>query len=290
VDSPLPGWIVLFAAVAIFAVMLSLGLLLGREQIVAAAERWLMVGAILFAVVIPVPALAVLYVKLLGITGPVAAGIVLMAISPGAPVALRRAIEVGGHARFAPALHLAIVVFAVFTVPLSILALAAFFDRNFTVTPLHIAGQVFFVQLLPLGLGAGLRAFAPRAAAWMQPRLAPLGNILLLAFLVACVYGLWDMLADIGWTPAIAGVVLTGCALFVGEAVAWRDPAARPAAAVATAMRNPGLALLIAAVNHAPSSVTAAVFGYAFGALAVVTAYVMWRVRGRRQRNGVEAA
>jgi uncharacterized protein (DUF1810 family) len=55
-------------------------------------------------------------------------------------------------------------------------------------------------------------------------------------------------------------------------------------------MRNPGLALLIAAVNHAPSSVTAAVFGYAFGALAVVTAYVMWRVRGRRQRNGVEAA
>ena len=48
---------------------------------------------IAFAVVIPVPALAVLFVTLLDLKGPVAAGIVLMSISPGAPVALRRAID-----------------------------------------------------------------------------------------------------------------------------------------------------------------------------------------------------
>src|SRR5262245_9900009 len=116
--------------------MLSLGMLLGREQIAAALQRRMVLGAILFAVVVPVPALAVLFVKLAGITGPVAAGIVLMAISPGAPVALRRAIEVGAHAQFAPALHLAIVMLAVVTVPLSILALDAVFDKDFTVSPL----------------------------------------------------------------------------------------------------------------------------------------------------------
>src|SRR5262245_29568073 len=164
-DSPLPPWITLFAAIAIFTVMFSLGLLLGPRQITAASRRRAVIGTILFAVVIPVPVLAVLYVKVLGITGPVAAGIVLMAISPGAPIALRRAIEVGGRAQFAPALHLAIVMLAVVTVPLSMVALDTILERDFTVTPLHIARQVFFAQLLPLGLGAGFRAVSPRAAA-----------------------------------------------------------------------------------------------------------------------------
>ena len=65
----------------------------------------------------PVPVIAVLFVKAAGIKGAVAAGILLMAISPGAPIALRRAIEAGGHAVFAPALHLAVVMLAVVTVP-----------------------------------------------------------------------------------------------------------------------------------------------------------------------------
>ena len=268
--------------------MLSLGLLLGREQLAAAWQRRLVISAILFAVVVPVPALAVLFVKLVGLKGPVAAGIVLMAISPGAPVALRRALEVGRHARFAPALHLAILLSAVVTVPLSVAAIDVIFGVELTVAPLHIARQVFFAQLLPLGLGAGIRAFFPRAATWLEPRLARVANLLLLVFLIACIYGLWGMLADIGWMPEIAGVVLTACALLVGEAVAWRDPEARPAAAVAAAMRNVGLALLIATLNHAPSGVTAAIFGYALGALAVVTVYVAWRTRERRANDGTE--
>lgn len=289
-ESPLPSWITLFAAVTIFAVMLSLGLLLGREQIAAALHRRMVIAAILFAVVIPVPVLAVLFVKLLGLKGAVAAGIILMSISPGAPVALRRAIEVGRGAQFAPALHLAIVALAVITIPLSMAVLDAIFEKDFAVSPLHVARQVFFAQLLPLGLGAGFRALAPRAAAWLEPRLARVANFLLLAFLAALVYALWGMLAEIGWMPTVAGVVLTAGALVVGEAVAWRDPAARAAAAVAAAMRNPGLALVIATVNHLPSRVTAAVFGYALGALAVVTAYVAWRVRGQRRAAGADEA
>jgi len=278
----LPAWFTLLAAAAVFSVMLSLGLLLGREQIAAALQRRMVIGAILFAVVIPVPALAVLFVKLLGLKGPVAAGIVLMAISPGAPVALRRAIDVGGHARFAPALHLAIVMLAVVTVPTSVLILDLIFQKDFAVSPLVIARQVFFAQLLPLGIGAAVRAFLPAAAAWLEPRLARFANFLLLVFLFACIYALWPLLAGIGWVPAVAGVVLTVCALSVGAAFAGRDADARPAAAVAAAMRNPGLALVIATVNRFPSSVTAAVFGYAIGAAVVVTVFVAWWGRARR--------
>ena len=106
-------WLGLAVAVGIFVVMFALGLRLGREQISAAWQRRVVLAAVLFAVVVPVPALAVIAVKLAGLKGAVAAGIVLMAISPGAPVAMRRALDAGGHQEFAPALHLAVVVLAV---------------------------------------------------------------------------------------------------------------------------------------------------------------------------------
>jgi hypothetical protein len=48
-------------------------------------------------------------------------------------------------------------------------------------------------------------------------------------------------------------------------------------------MRNPGLALLIAAVNKMPAGVVAAVFGYALGLALVVAVFVAWQGRRRRQ-------
>jgi len=53
----------------------------------------------------------------------------------------------------------------------------------------------------------------------------------------------------------------------------------RPAAAIAAAMRNPGLALVIATVNGAPPSVTAAVIGYALGLGLTIVGYLQWRKR-----------
>ena len=51
-------WIGPVAAVAVFTVMFALGLMLGREQIAAALERRVVLAAVVFAVVVPVPALA----------------------------------------------------------------------------------------------------------------------------------------------------------------------------------------------------------------------------------------
>lgn len=272
-------WIGLFATVVVFLVMFTLGLMLGREQIAAALQRRVVLLAVVFAVLVPVPALAVLAVKLFGLTGPVAVGIVLMAISPGAPVALRRALDAGGDRAFAPALHLSIVMLAVFTVPLTVAILDWIFARDFTVTPLHIGQQVFFAQLLPMALGAALRAWRPAVAARLEAPLARTGNLLLAAMGVAVLVDMPAIIGAVGWAPTVAGVGMTLCALATGAAFAWRDPAVRPAAAVAAAMRNPGLALVIATVNHVPPSVTAAVIGYALGLGLTIVAYLQWRKR-----------
>jgi len=278
----LVGWIGPSAAVTVFTVMLSLGLLLERSQIASALQRHAVLAAVLFAVVVPVPILAVAVVKLSGLRGAVAAGIILMSISPGAPVALRRAIEAGGGPQFAPTLHLAIVMFAVVTVPLSVLIMSWIFSVRFAISPLDVARQVFFAQLLPLGIGAALRAWRPMLVARFEPRLAAISNLMLLALAVLCLIALGPRLVSVGWAPVLAGVGLTLCALFAGTLFAGHDAALRPAAAVAAAMRNPGLALLIATRNAAPPDVTAAVFGYALGLTAVIFGFLAWRKRSDR--------
>jgi predicted Na+-dependent transporter len=280
--STIPSWLALLIAAAVFAVMLSLGLMIGREQVAAARDRRMVLAVALFAVVVPVPAVAVLLVKLAGLGGVVAAGILLMAISPGAPIALRRAIEAGGNRAFAPALHLAIVVLAIVSVPAGVAVLSILFGVDFAVSPLDVARQVFFAQLLPLALGAAIRAWRSALAARLEAQLARVTSWLLIGVALALLVVLWPLLEVVGWTPFAAGIGLTACALAMGAAIVTRDAQARPAVAVAAAMRNPGLALLIAAVNKMPAGVVAAVFGYALGLALVVGAFVAWR--GRRAR------
>ena len=279
----LAAWISPCAAVTVFTVMLSLGLLLEREQIAMALQRRVVLAAILFAVVVPVPALAVLTVKLFGLRGAVAGGIVLMAISPGAPVALRRAIQAGAGVGFAPALHLAIVMLAVVTVPISVMVMSWIFSVRFAISPLDVARQVFFAQLLPLGIGAALRSWRPVTVSRIEPRLAAISNLMLLALIVLCLVALGPRMAALGWAPPLAGIGLTLCALAAGAAFAGRDASVRPAAAVASAMRNPGLALLIATRNSAPPDVTASVFAYALGLAVVIFAFLAWRKWDRRR-------
>jgi len=259
--------------------MLSIGLLLGREHVAAALRRRMVLAAIVLAVIVPVPALAVLFVKLVGLTGPVAAGIVLMSVSPGAPVALRRTLTAGGRTEFAPALHLAIVMLAVVTVPASLVILDAILDAAFTISPLQVARQVSIAQLLPIGLGVAVRVWRPAVAARFAAPLATLSNGLLVVLLAAFLVVFWPSLVAAGWTPVAAGLLLTTAALAAGAACAGRDAAARPQGALAVAMRNPGLALYIGAVNQAPAGVLAAVIAYALGATVVVTVYVGWRGR-----------
>jgi BASS family bile acid:Na+ symporter len=269
-------WIGLFATVVVFTVMFSLGLMLGREQIAAALQRRVVLAAVIFAVIVPVPALAVLVLKAFAVKGPVAVGIVLMAISPGAPVALRRALDAGGDRAFAPALHLSIVMLAVVTVPVTVAILDWIFAADFAVTPLHIGRQVFFAQLLPMALGASMRALIPAVAAKLEPSLGRIGNMLLVLLGLLVLVDLPPIIRAVGWTPMIAGVGITACALAIGAAFAWRDADVRPAAAVAAAMRNPGLALVIATVNRAPPDVTASVIAYAVGLGLTIVAFLQW--------------
>jgi BASS family bile acid:Na+ symporter len=284
---PIPlQWVGLIALPTLFTVMFAIGLMLGPAQVAAAMTRRTVLLAVLFAAVVPLPVVTVVAIEVFNLRGPIGVGLLLMAISPGAPFALRRAIHAGAHRDFAPALHITIVALAVVTVPLSVAILDAVFSADFQVTYAQIARQVFVAQLLPLLLGALVRYLSPALAHRIEPGAARLGNWFLTAFTALALIDIVPIVASVGWVPTAAGAAMAAFALITGSLVAGRDPAIRPAAGIAVAMRNPGLALTMAEANHAPPVVSAVIIGYTVGVALVVSA-VLWRKRRQTRELGL---
>jgi len=280
-SGPIPErFLTIIAAATVFTVMFDLGL-----GIVLSEFRWVWrhpatIVKGLFSVLIAVPVLALAITRVFDLSRSVEIGIVLMAISPGAPVALRRSLDAGGHRSFAPALQILIAMLAVVSMPLTIAVLNAFYAGKATIAPVELARQVFVAQLLPLGLGMLARRLAPvRATSWLGPKLKRFANILLVALTILVLVEVWGTVVDAGPSIAFAIALVTVLALTVGHWLGGPDPGARSTLAISSAMRNPGLALLVAALNHAPPAMSASVLAYLVVSALIVLAYVAWRRR-----------
>ncbi len=273
------------AAATVFSVMFVIGL-----GIVPREFRWVwqhsgLVAKGLFSVLIAVPALALVVARAFDLARPVEIGILLMAISPGAPVALRRSIGAGGHHSFAPALQILVAVLAVVSMPVWIALLNEVYAGHATIDPTQLARQVFTAQLLPLGLGILIRYRRPTAAAWLESKLARIATGLLLLLAVLAVIDIGQVVVNAGPRIVLAIATVTALALAVGHLLGGPDPATRTAVAISSAIRNPGLALLVATLNAAPPEITATVLAYLIVSAVAVIPYVAWR---RRRPDPVE--
>jgi len=280
IDGPVPGWILsIVAAATLFTVMFDLGLTLVPGEFRWVWQRPGLVLKGLFSVLVAVPVIALVVARALDLPRPAEVGIMLMAISPGAPVALRRSLRAGGHRSFAPALQIAVAILAVVSMPLSIAALAEYYGARAVVDPLELARQVFMAQLLPLALGMAMTRFRAANAAWIEPKLRRLGGALLVLLLVLVLIDIWQVVIGAGWRLTLAVVVVTASALAVGHLLGGPEPATRTATAICSAARNPGLALVVVTLNSAPSAITRTVLAYlVIGALTLIP-YVAWRSR-----------
>lgn len=287
VTGPIPEqFLTLVAAAAVFAVMFDLGL-----GIVPREFRWILQnpGLLLrglFAVLVAVPVLALVLVRAFELPRGVEIGIVLMAISPGAPVALRRSISAGGHRVFAQALQILVATLAVVSMPLSIAALNQLYGGQASIDPREVARQVFVAQLLPLAVGIAVRQFAPNFTAKYETWIKRLATLLLVVLLVLVMIDIAPVILATRTGAAIAIVSLTAIAALAGHALGGPHHATRTAVGVCAAARNPGLALVVATLNSAPTGVVATVFAYlVISALTLVPYIAFSRRRGRNARR-----
>ena len=194
-------------------------------------------------------------------------------------MALRRSIGAGGHHSFAPALQILVAVLAVVSMPVWIALLNEVYAGHATIDPTQLARQVFTAQLLPLGLGILIRYRRPTAAAWLEPKLARIATGLLLLLAVLAVIDIGQVVVNAGPKIVLAIATVAALALAAGHLLGGPDPATRTAVAISSAIRNPGLALLVATLNAAPPEITATVLAYLIVSAVAVIPYVAWRRR-----------
>jgi len=275
-----PEWIVsAFAVATVFVVMFNLGLDMAPRDFANAWRRPALMFKALFAVLVAAPVLAIVVARVLHLPRPAEIGMVVMAIAPGAPIALRRSLAAGGDRDFAPGLQVTIALLAVISMPLSVAALDGLYSASATISPWQLLRQVLLAQFLPLALGVCLGQMHGPAAAWLQPRLSRLGQWLLGALAMLAIVGFWSVLIATGPPVAIAIVLTTLAGLAVGHFLGGPNPATRTAVAISTALRNPGLALLAAALNSAPPGVKATILTCLVVTALTVTPYAIWRSR-----------
>jgi BASS family bile acid:Na+ symporter len=267
------------AAATVFTVMLTIGLGIVLREFRSEWGNPGLVARGLFSVLVAVPVAAVLVARGLALPRLAEIGIVLMAISPGAPVALHRSLEAGGHRSFAPALQILVAVLAVASMPLSVAVLNGLYAGQASISAAHVASQVLTAQLLPLGLGLLIRRTAPNLADLVERWLGRLGGGLLVGLTVLALIDVGPIVLEAGLRIALAIAIVTALALLVGHTVGGPEPGTRTAVAISSAARNPGLALLVATLNRAPPQVGATVLVYLVVAAATVLPYAIWRYR-----------
>ena len=286
ISGPVPDWLLsVVAAATLFAVMFDLGLAIVPAEFRWVGERPELLLKGLFSVLVAVPGAAWLVARAFDLPRAAEIGIMLMAIAPGAPVALRRSLGAGGHRSFAPALQIAVAALAVVSMPLSVAAFNEYYGGHAEVSPLPLARQVFVAQLLPLSLGMLARHFFGAQAEWAEPRLRKVGGILLVVLLVLALIDIGEVVLGAGLRVTLAIVTVTLLAVAVGHVMGGPEPATRTATAISSAARNPGLALLVATLNRAPPAITATVLAYFVIAALTLIPYVAWR-----RRTGAAAA
>lgn len=286
-----PDWLFsLVAAVTVFTLMYGIGLALVPGEFRQVWRRPGMIGKGLLSVLVVVPLLALCVARAADLPRPAEVGIVLMSIAPGAPVALQRALDAGGHRTFAPALQITVTVLAVVSMPLSIALLDALYGASASIDPRQLMRQVFLAQLLPLGIGAATRSIWRDHAARIEPVVTRVGTVLLLLLTTLALIDVWQVVIGAGLRVTLAIAVITLLALTAGHLIGGPDPATRTAIAISSAARNAGLALLAATLNAAPPAIVRTVLVYLVVSAFTIVPYVAWRRRAATRAQRIDSA
>ena len=228
---------------------LDMGLSLHRGDLQREIRNPVLYRTLLVAL-LGVPMLAILVASILPL-GPVARGvIVLMAVSPGAPMLMNRA-RSSGKVALAVALSVALTLAALVFVPVELYVLNRLFPWRLQASTPALLHSLLPKLLLPLALGLIVRRSWPKVADAVEPFVRKLFG---LAFVIAIIGALaisWrELLGMSPWTWLAMLLVTLGAALLGDVFGGGREPRERATAAYAVVLGNPAIAISVAALSY----------------------------------------
>ncbi|WP_295138161.1 hypothetical protein [uncultured Reyranella sp.] len=229
----------------------------------------------LLAMYVLAPLAAVGLVILLPLPAAAEAGLLVLAVSAGAPLLPRKLLGIGDGA-YIFSLVVVSSVLAVILVPLWLEMLGPLFPRLPRLAPEKTAlvlGESFF---LPLLAGMAVRRLFPKFAAWTGGRVVGLAGLAMTLAAVVLLVVNWHVVLEVKWQGIAALALLILMSLVIGHLVGGPEEENRSALAVACATRHIGVAVFVA--TSLPGARIAVVISiYIAISVAITLPYTRWR-------------
>jgi bile acid:Na+ symporter, BASS family len=262
----------LLASIMLVSLTLGAGLQVDRERLKAILKNVGLLGRALLANFVIVPILGVLIARLFALRPPIATGFLLMAIAPGVPFVLASVRKRGGRLGLAVELAVFLPLLSLITVPITaawVLPAAAQ-----THLPLgRFVATLLLFQILPLLVGIAIAGRLPDLAA----RLARPAQILFFLSAIALLVVLFPAIVhDVASVYGSRGMWAALCLVLLSFGTGWLfgspEREDRRVLAIGTALRNIGLAAVIAASSFKDPQVAATVIVYFIIQFIITTA------------------
>jgi predicted Na+-dependent transporter len=216
---------------------------------------------IVLIALVAVPALAILIAAILPL-GPVARGvIVLMAVSPGAPLMIEKG-RSQGRLPLAVAAAVVLTLAAIVTLPVELLVLNRMFPLQLHASVPALMSNILPKLLIPLVLGAALRATWPRGADMLAPVVRVLFYMSLALVAIAALAAMWHHLGRLTPWVWLAMLLVTLGSAALGDFFGGREPHEKTTAAYAVVLGNPAVAMQVAAFSYPSLKLAPVILAY----------------------------
>jgi bile acid:Na+ symporter, BASS family len=230
-----------------------------------------------------VPALVLMLVLMLGLSGPVAAVLLALSVAPMPPLISNKELKAGSDREYAIGLQMLATLFSVAAMPALMVVAGLVFGRIYPFQPMAMVMVLMVTVLAPMLIGLAVGHFLPDrlagASLWLGRGGMALLGIGAVALLAARGSDIVDRLGD--GTLLITIVIASG-ALAIGHLLGGPVEGNRNALAITCAARHPGVAITV--VSPIMPEAAAAVLGmaglYWLVSFLVTTIYVKWRTAG----------
>ena len=271
-------------------IMFSLGIGLTLADFKRVAERGWVFGIGAACQIIFLPIMAYLIISLFGLTGALAAGVMLIALCPGGVTSNVVTRLAGGDVALSVSLTALISLVSIFTVPVMIgWAVVHFMGADapdISVTTLAFA--MFLLTMLPVILGMVLRYVATSLAERIEPVLIKIASVLFVLIILAAIASNWALLVANAGTlgPALMALNLStmigGFLIATALGLTLRE---RKTISIEVGIQNGSLGitlapLIVGASNGIP---TIGLPSAMYGVIMYITAipFVLW-LKGRK--------
>jgi predicted Na+-dependent transporter len=269
--------LLLLLKLAVGAIILAIGMDSTLKDLTYLWRRPALFLRSVLAMYLLVPLAALALVKILPLSPGVEVGLLVLAVSAGAPLLPRKLLRIGDEA-YIFSLVVTSSLLAIILVPAWLAVLGPQFGYPVQLQPERVALVFAKSFFLPLAIGMLVRWLFPNVANWIGDGFMTIAGLVL----TICALGLlilhWDVLLDakLPGMLALAGLIVV--ALAIGHLLGGPSEEDRTALAIACSTRHLGIAVLVASSVPGPrTSVIVAV--YLLTSAAISIPYLRWRRR-----------